>query len=178
MRAFWRYGFDAVSIADLTAAIGIAPPSLYAAFGDKKTLFREAVETYLRTHGAFLRQALNEEPTTRQAVDRILREAAVRYTSPNDPPGCMITNAAVNCAASSTDVAELLRAVRSDSIRDLEERIAAEVARGMLPPHTDARGLALLTSVTLRGMSQQACDGASTEDLLRVAQAVMRAWPG
>lgn len=177
MRAFWQHGFDAVSIADLTTAMGIAPPSLYAAFGDKKTLFVETVQTYLRTHGAFFDRALAEEPTVASAVHRMLREAAVRYTREDHPPGCMVINSTVNCAPGSADMAALLRELRNANLRDLEERIAVAVAEGLLPDSADPRTLSVLVGVALQGMSQQARDGASTDDLLRVADATMRAWP-
>src|SRR5689334_22879157 len=80
LRAFWQRGFDAVSVADLTVAMGITPPSLYAAFGDKKALFREVVDRYQETYGAFFGRALDAEPSVRDGLRAALRAAAIAYT--------------------------------------------------------------------------------------------------
>src|SRR5919204_30689 len=84
---FWEHGYDATSISLLTQALGIGAPSLYAAFGDKRALFLEALDRYLRTYGAFTERALAEEPNARDAVERLLREAAAAYTRPGRPRG-------------------------------------------------------------------------------------------
>jgi len=177
MLAFWERGFDAVSIADLTAALKIGPPSLYAAFGDKKTLFHEAVERYADTHGSFADRAMSEEPTARRAVGRLLIEAAANYTDPRHPHGCLIISGAINCTPESADIEEFLRERRNNNVAALERRIRKDVRAGELPPGTSARGLAVFVGATLQGMSQQARDGASRADLLAVAKAAMRAWP-
>jgi len=177
MRAFWERGFDAVSIADLTAALTIGPPSLYAAFGDKKTLFREVVDRYAGTHGAFSDRAMAEEPTAERAVRRLLTEAAVEYTRPGRPRGCLVISAAVNCSPESADVQDLLRQRRNANVAQLERLVRRDIRAGRLPRGTGARGLAVFVAATLQGMSQQARDGASTADLRAVADAAMRAWP-
>src|SRR6185437_10473382 len=79
MMAFWKYGYDATSIALLTEAMGIGAPSLYAAFGDKRALFDEALDCYARTYGAFILQSVREETDARAAVERLLREAAAMF---------------------------------------------------------------------------------------------------
>lgn len=177
MRAFWEHGFEATSIAELTGAMGIGAPSLYAAFGDKKALFREVVEAYGRTHGAFAMRALAEEPTVRHGVTRMLQEAAAEYTDPQHPRGCLVISAAINCSPDSADIEELLRRQRNANVREIEHRIRADIEASALPPETDARALATFTAATLQGMSQQARDGATRAQLEAVAQAAMRAWP-
>ncbi|MCF3102856.1 TetR/AcrR family transcriptional regulator [Streptomyces roseoverticillatus] len=177
MRAFWEHGYDAVSIADLTQVMEIKAPSLYAAFGDKRTLFEEAVEAYVRSYGVFTADALAEAPTARDAANRILHEAAVSHTLPGLPRGCMIISAATNCTEQSSDVVEALQERRNASIASMERRIAADVAAGVLPPETDARALAVYTGAVLQGMSQQARDGADRATLEAVADFAMQAWP-
>jgi AcrR family transcriptional regulator len=168
LREFWARGFDAVSIAELTSAMGITAPSLYAAFGDKKSLFREVVTLYQATYGAFFAQALTAEPSVRDGVHRALRAAAAEYTNPEHPPGCLIIGAAVNCTTDSADIADLLREHRAANAESLRHRVEAEAAPVQL---------ALLAGVILEGMSQHARDGATTEELLEVAEAAMAAWP-
>jgi AcrR family transcriptional regulator len=172
---FWERGYEATSIADLTAAMGIRPPSLYAAFGDKRALFAEVVAGYAAGRGAFAERALTEEPTARGGVERLLREAAATYSAPGHPHGCLIINAAAGCA--TPEVREALRTIRTDTVARLEGRIAAAVAGGELPAGTDPRALARFTGAVLQGLSQQARDGASRADLELVARTAMAAWP-
>lgn len=175
MFAFWERGYEATSIADLTKALGIGAPSLYAAFGDKRTLFEEVVTVYGCRYGDFASVALAEEPTARAAVERILREAAEVYTDPAHPRGCMVLSAAVN--TTSDEVADALRARRNANLELFESRIRADMATGLLPADTDARGLARYAGAVLQGMSQQARDGAGREELEAVAARALLAWP-
>ncbi|MEU6149512.1 TetR/AcrR family transcriptional regulator [Actinosynnema sp. NPDC047251] len=165
MRAFWHAGYDATSVADLTKLTGVNPPSLYAAFGDKKALFAEVVERYQRTYGAFTTRALAEEPTARAAVERILREAATEYTDPERPRGCLVLSAPE------------LAGPRRAEVDAVEARIRADVAAGVLPAATDPHGLAVFVAATLRGMSGLARDGATREELGHVARAALAGWP-
>ncbi|GAB3875176.1 TetR/AcrR family transcriptional regulator [Kibdelosporangium lantanae] len=169
IRVFWANGYDPTSITELTRAMNIGAPSLYAAFGDKRALFHEAVATYQATYGAFTAQAMAEEPTARAAVSRMLHEAADHYTDDTHPHGCLVISAATNCT--TPDVATWLRTLRADNVKAIEDLIATEY------PAAQARALALFTATTIQGMSQQARDGAERADLEAVADVAMRAWP-
>jgi AcrR family transcriptional regulator len=173
---FWEHGYEATSIALLTKSIGIGAASLYAAFGDKRALFLEALDRYLSTYGAFTARALAEEPNARAAVERLLREAATAYTRPDRPRGCLLITAATNCSPQSTDMADRLRQLRAAGVRALEDKIAA-VSQDELPAHTDAHALATFYAAVLQGMSAQARDGAARSDLAEIAGAALRAWP-
>ncbi len=175
MRLFWSKGYESTSISDLTAALGIGAPSLYAAFGDKKALFDEAVEIYGIRYGGWIARALAEEPTAKQAIARILREAAEEHTRPGRPPGCMLLCAADN--TNNADVAEQLRQIRNREVAVYEQRIRADVDAGILAPDADAAALARYTSAVLRGISQLARDGVSREELERVAGLAIQGWP-
>jgi AcrR family transcriptional regulator len=177
VRLFWEHGYDATSISDLTRAMGIGAPSLYAAFGDKKTLFEEAVESYVQRYGGFMPRALKEEPTARNAIERTLREAAVEYTIPGRPPGCMVITSVGNSAETSREIAVMMRSKREWNTLAFERRIRADVETGLLPAGTDARALARFAAAVMQGMSQQARDGATREQLEEIAEAAMRAWP-
>ncbi|WP_327304617.1 TetR/AcrR family transcriptional regulator [Streptomyces sp. NBC_01298] len=175
MFAFWERGYEATSISDLTASLGISAPSLYAAFGDKRKLFDEVVVVYGGRYGDFAAVALAEEPTARAALGRILREAAEVYTDPAHPPGCMVISAAVN--TTSDEVAQALRVRREANLVAFESRIRADVATGVLPAGTDTWALARYAGAVLQGMSQQSRDGAGREELEAVAELAMGAWP-
>ncbi|MFJ7070022.1 TetR/AcrR family transcriptional regulator [Streptomyces sp. NPDC101115] len=173
--AFWEHGYETTSVSDLTRVMGISAPSLYAAFGDKKTLFEEVVEEYAGSYGAFGGRALAEEATARGAIGRMLREAAGLYTDPAHPRGCLMISAAVNC--STPEVERLLRDRRNGNIARFEKRIRQDVDSGELPPGTDPAALARFSGAVLQGMSQQARDGATAEELEVLAELAMRAWP-
>ncbi|MGW1804476.1 TetR/AcrR family transcriptional regulator [Streptomyces sp. NPDC002078] len=175
LMAFWEHGYETTSVADLTRLMGIGAPSLYAAFGDKRTLFEEVVRLYTDTYGAFADRALAEEPTARAAVERMLREAAAEYTDLAHPYGCLVVHAATNCT--SPEVARLLRERRNANIAVLESRIRADVAEGRLPAGTDAAALARHAGAMIQGMSQQARDGASRQELEALAEIAMSIWP-
>jgi AcrR family transcriptional regulator len=174
---FWEHGYDASSIALLTKAIGIGTPSLYAAFGDKRALFFEALDRYLRTYGAFTARALAEETDARNAVERLLREAAAAYTRPDRPQGCLLITAATNCSPQSADIAARLRELRTIGARALEDKIATAVRTGDVPADTDTHALATFYAAVLQGMSAQARDGASKTDLEQIAEAALQTWP-
>ncbi|MGW8061550.1 TetR/AcrR family transcriptional regulator [Streptomyces ziwulingensis] len=175
LMAFWEHGYEATSVSDLTRVMDIGAPSLYAAFGDKRTLFDEVVQEYGVRYGAFGARAFDEEPTARAGVERMLREAAVEYTVPGRPHGCLVIHAAANC--STPEVGEALRERRNANITAIEDRIAADVAAGVLPPGTDAPALARYVGAMIQGMSQQARDGASRADLEALAEIALAAWP-
>ncbi|MCZ0981222.1 TetR/AcrR family transcriptional regulator [Streptomyces diastatochromogenes] len=173
--AFWEHGYETTSVSDLTRVMGISAPSLYAAFGDKKTLFEEVVEAYALSYGAYGGRALAEEATAREAVGRMLSEAAHLFTEAGHPRGCLMISAAINC--STPEVEEALRDRRNANLTLFEDRIRRDVESGGLPAGTDPRALARFSGAVLQGMSQQARDGATAEELTAVAEAAMRAWP-
>jgi AcrR family transcriptional regulator len=177
MKVFWRQGYEATSLADLTAAMGINPPSLYAAFGDKEQLFLEAVERYERGHRGSAAGGcmFGEEPTARGAIERVLRDVVDEFTKPDQPRGCMLMLAATNCSAESVQTALAERRAQSKAL--IRKRIAQGISAGELPHGTDAGALAEFYTTVLAGMSLQARDGASRKSLEATAAAAMRAWP-
>lgn len=174
---FWEHGYDVTSISMLTKALGIGGPSLYGAFGDKESLFLEALDKYLDTYVAFTRTALTEEASAHGAVRRLLRAAAASYTRPDRPQGCLLASATTNSAPRSAHIAARLRDVRAAGLRALEEKFAGAVRSGELPAGTDAHAAAVFFAAVLQGMSAQARDGATRADLEQIAEAALRAWP-
>ncbi len=176
MLLFWRHGYEATSLADLTAAMGITPPSLYAAFGDKKRLFFEAVDRYLSgpvTSGSIIDGAA----TARDAALDLLSAAAQGFTGADTPSGCLLASAAISCSADAADVEARLAAIRRGIEASLRDRIARDIDVGVLAADMDADALAGHVSALIQGMSTLARDGATRDKLMRVAARAMLAWP-
>ena len=174
MDVFWKQGYEATSLADLTKAMGINPPSLYAAFGDKEHLFLEAVEHYSQCR-ASMACIFDEEPTARGAIERLLTGGAADLAKSGHDRGCMLINSATNCSNPAVQAALAKRRGASKAL--IKSRIDRGVRDGDVPPGTDTAALADFYTSVMWGMSMQARDGASKKSLLATAQAAMRAWP-
>ncbi len=158
--------------------MGIRPGSLYAAFGGKKSLFKEVVRGYGRSPvGAFVGVALEEESTAYGAFARILREAAVVYPDPSHPAGCLTISAATNVTAQDAEVEVFLRDLRNENVATFEARLRAARQAGELPAVADPRALAAYFATVIQGMSQRARDGATAAELTETAELALTAWP-
>ncbi|WP_280233086.1 TetR/AcrR family transcriptional regulator [Nocardia cyriacigeorgica] len=177
MEVFWEHGYEGSSMTDLTRAMGINSPSLYAAFGSKEDLFRAAIELYGRTEGALTARALREEPTARAAIEAMLCDNAAAYTAPDTPHGCMVVLAGSTYTTRTESIREFLVDKRTETSADLRARLDRGVADGDLPADTDTAELAAFYTTVLYGLSIQARDGASHEELMRSIHRAMAAWP-
>ncbi|HEY8551239.1 MAG TPA: TetR/AcrR family transcriptional regulator [Vicinamibacterales bacterium] len=178
MHVFWAKDYDGASLADLTQAMGINPPSLYAAFGSKEQLFREAVALYGQTEGTGIWQALQEGPTARQAVQRFLERTAESVTQPGKPPGCLVVLGVLHPNEGNQHLWQELRDARQATVRALRERLRQAVRDGELPAGTDCEVITRFYAAVQHGMAIQARDGASRAELLAVARGAMAAWDG
>ena len=174
---FWRHGYEATSVSDLTAAMGINPPSLYAAFGDKEKLFLEAVERYQQQRRRSVTKVFDEAPTAKEAVHRVLQDAARELSCSSHPRGCLLVMSDTNCSDASAHVQSDLAQRRAAMKASLKARIDRGAAAGELPRGTDTAALAEFYSTVFQGMVMQARDGATPKRLRATADAAMRAWP-
>ncbi|MHC6221634.1 TetR/AcrR family transcriptional regulator [Arthrobacter sp. MMS24-S77] len=166
---FWDHGYEGASLAELTHAMGINPPSLYKAFGSKEDLLFSVVDHYNATHGNFMSVAFAEEATGLALMRRLLLEAADHYASTSYPGGCLVISAAVTVTAANRHVADRLAKMRNDNITAMAEALTRDLNAGLIPQNTDTKAMAAFVGATLQGMSQQARDGATKEDLTRIA---------
>jgi AcrR family transcriptional regulator len=172
--AFWRRGYEGTSMSDLVAALGIASARIYAAFGSKEALFREAIALYEAGEGGFADRALAEELTAREAIARMLRDAVEIYTRPGQPQGCMVVSAATNCSAENDAVMAWLAKHRRARTASLIARLRRAVKNGELPVQTDVEMLGDCFAALLHGLSVQARDGVPKRRLLALIPPALR----
>lgn len=166
---FWRFGYEGASIVDLTAAMGITPQSLYAAFGSKADLYREALGWYGDAFATLTDEGL-AAPDVIGTLCGWLEAQAKAFTDPTHPPGCMISTAVLGCAVENDPVARLVAARREATIARLRERLERAKTEDELKPTADPAALARFTGAIIQGMSVQARDGASAAELCAVAR--------
>lgn len=176
LRLFWSKGYDGTSLSDLTEAMGITRPSLYAAFGNKEALFRKALDLYESEKMAYVGKAL-VQPTARGVAETLLRGTVVNSTSCGEPHGCLGVITSVACGAEAeavrTEVVERSHVVR----RALVSRMQQAKDEGDLSAQTDVEGLTSLLYALLMGISIQAGSGATREELDRLVDTGLAIWP-
>ena len=176
LRVFWEKGYDGTSLNDLTEAMGITRPSLYAAFGNKEALFRKALDLYETEKLAYIRQAM-DQPTARGVAEVMLRGSVDNVTSSNEPHGCMGVITSVACGPDSQSVREDVVKRGEVAKRALIERFERAKSEGDLPAHVDTEGLMRVLVAMLQGISVQANQGATREELGRLVESGLALWP-
>ncbi|NPD67803.1 TetR/AcrR family transcriptional regulator (plasmid) [Lichenicola cladoniae] len=176
MHLFWRYGYEGTSLHALTEALGVTPPSIYTAFGDKKQLFLEAMRRYAGDP-ADMENSLAAAQTARDAVHEMLVTAAIAFTGETTPKGCLLASATASGSQASADVRSAVSEVRRGIAMRLAHRIDQDIAVGKLPALTNAAALSDLILAVVQGMSVLARDDAPRERLLALAEQFMLAWP-
>jgi AcrR family transcriptional regulator len=166
MLAFWQRGYEGTSRADLVQALGIASARIYAAFGSKQDLVREAVQRYEAGDGGFADRAMAQEPRVRDALARVLRDAVATYTDDAHPLGCMVVTAATNCAEENEEVAAWLAGHRRQRTQSLVDRLQQALDEGELRAGTNVQALGDFYATQLHGISVQARDGVPRDRLL------------
>ncbi len=176
LRLFWRKGFEGTSLSDLTKAMGINRPSLYAAFGNKEALFRKALDRYADGPASYVREAL-DAPTARDVVERLLRGAAGLLTDPRNPRGCLMVQGALSCGRAGDPIRKELASRRVAGEAAIRRRLERAKSEGDLPPDVEPDDLACYLATVIHGMAVQAAGGATRDDLQRVIQTALRTWP-
>lgn len=176
LAVFWRKGYQGASMADLTRAMGVNRPSLYAAFGNKEALFRKVLDRYAEGPAAFALEALSE-PTARRVVERLLQSAADAQTDPRKARGCLMVQSALSSGPAAETVRRELAARRIRWQTALRQRLERAKREHDLPAAAKPADLASYVATVMHGMAVQAASGASRDVLRRVAKTALRAWP-
>jgi AcrR family transcriptional regulator len=176
-RLFWVKGYEATSIADLTQAMGIGSPSLYAAFGSKEALYAEALQHYAETNEHFVWAAFQSADTAHDAVMAFLMDSAAALTGcvADLPRGCMVTLSSVG-SEGYAGLGEIVRNARGITLARLETRIARAVKDGEIAASADIHALARFVQTVQAGMSILARDGATRSELEDMVGIAMSGW--
>jgi len=176
LEVFWRKGFDGASLTDLTQAMGINRPSLYATFGNKEDLFRKALDRYVNVKVAYLSEAL-AAPDAYSLAEKLLMGAAAMMTDPTHPVGCLAVKGLATCTEQSASVKAEIEKIRIDYEDAMLKRLAAARDAGQIPADADLTSLMRYLSTVVQGMAIQASSGASRAELEDVARTALVAWP-
>jgi len=178
MELFWERGYEGVTLDNLLQAMGgISPPSFYNAFGSKEALFKEAVDLFVATVGSPGARALKEAPTAREGIEAALQHAALAFTQPGKPHGCLLVGGATNCSAENKGPQDYVQGLRRQTSRHMKARLARGVEDGEISPKADLDAISAFYVTVLNGISMRAGDGASRKELLAAAMGAMAAWP-
>lgn len=177
-RLFWEHGYEGTSIADLTKAMGIAPPSLYAAFGSKEQLYQLALEYNAQRENKHRLDMVNSDAPAYEALSFYLHDAAREFANPTKPRGCMVSTAALQHAKENGGIAQFVAARRTATTEIIKSRFDRAITEGELPDSTDTWALAHFYVAVVQGMSAQACDGLGSAALAQLADLALTAWPG
>jgi AcrR family transcriptional regulator len=176
LNVFWSHGYEGASMLELTKALGINKPSIYAAFGNKEALFHKALAKYLVGPAAFVGKSM-KEPTARLVVESLLMQAVDLFSDKNTPKGCMIVQGALTCGQSSLAIQQELIAYRGHFEASLIARFELAKVQGNLAPNVNCSQLAKYIATIHQGMSVQATSGATREELLAIVEMALKSWP-
>jgi AcrR family transcriptional regulator len=174
MEVFWRHGYEGATIAQLTEAMGINPPSLYACFGNKEGLLKAALDRYTKLRGVWMDEVV-AAPTAREVAERMLLGIAEKQTDPANPPGCLLVQGGIACGSGSENVPFELAARRAQNEDQLRDRFVRAKAEGDLKATSDPAALARYVSAVSVGMGVMASSGSDREALRQVADVAVQA---
>jgi AcrR family transcriptional regulator len=175
LRVFWEKGYEGASLTDLTEAMGITRPSLYAAFGNKESLFRKALDLYEHEKMAYIAEAM-EKPTARGVAETMLRGALANVTG-EGAHGCLRVIASVACGEEAQSIrCEVMERAKAGKV-SLVARFERARDEGDLPAHIDPEGLTRVLISYLQGISVQANMGESREELEKLIDTALAIWP-
>ncbi|CAM3004914.1 MULTISPECIES: TetR/AcrR family transcriptional regulator [Sphingomonas] len=176
LRVFWSKGYEGASMADLTEAMGITKPSLYAAFGNKESLFHKALDLYEAEKLAYIRDSL-DQPTARGVAEHLLRGALKAMTSQTEPKGCLGVIHSVACGSEAESIKAEVVARRASVQTAITARFQRAVDEGDLRPDVDPEALANLLYAVLQGMAVQAGSGVPSDQLDALVDSALALWP-
>ena len=176
LAVFWLRGYEGATLPELTRAMGINRPSLYAAFGNKEQLFHKALERYQTGPMAFLTEALRL-PTARAVVEAIFSGFVRMQRDCDKVRGCLVVSGALASSEEAEPVRRELAQLRQALVTAFRKRFERAMQDGDLPAGTDCATLARYIGTVLSGLAVQAASGATEKELRRVSALALQALP-
>ena len=176
LHVFWEKGYEGASMPDLTKAMGINRPSIYAAFGNKEELFRAALDRYTEKASACAQEQLNET-TARKSIERFMRGVVENSVNPKHPRGCLLVQGALACGEEAEPIRKELASRRGNLEIILRKRLERGKKEGDLVKTADAVGLARFFATLIQGIAVQTAGGATRKELEAIVQTAFQAWP-
>jgi AcrR family transcriptional regulator len=173
MLLFWERGYEGTSMADLTQAMGLNPSSIYAAFGDKHALFSAAVKRYMEIRAQYATKAL-EEPDLEGVIRALFNNTIAFLTTPGHPPTCMTLAGAAGCSIDAKPARDLMTEIRKQNEVAMRKRLLKGQKSGELPKGINVGDYTRYLSSILAGLSIQAANGSTKEELKRAAKMALR----
>lgn len=177
LKIFWSKGYAPTTVAELCAVMGINPPSLYAAFGNKAGLFLEAARQYEQIYWDKPGRRLFQEADIYKAISDFFQDAAGILLSPDAPCGCLVVLGAVNISEAEKEVISALKKMREDTRRMFAERLRIAIKAGQIPADTDVPALSGALNALLEGLSLQSREGIFLSELKAMASLAIRLLP-
>ncbi len=173
MRVFWEKSYEGTTMADLTEAMGINRSSMYAAFGDKESLFHRIMARYREGRMIYIRDAL-AQPSLREVVARLIHGTAEFLSTPDNPRGCLLIQGALACGTDAEPVKQAMIDWRKSGQAALKKRLQQAQSEGELPREIQPGDFARYLSALMAGLGVQAANGATRAELQRVAEISLR----
>lgn len=176
LKLFWRHGYEGTSVAMLAEAIGVNVPSLYAAFGNKESLFLRCIERYGELNGKMYHESF-KKGTAREVARSILEGEVELVTRRGTPDGCLMVQGALATSPESEPIRKMMAGMRGMAEKWMVERFRQAIDDGDLPPDADPVALACYLMSLNSGLAVQAKSGVGKKQLLKVVDIAMRNWP-
>lgn len=176
MLLFWKNGYIATSISELTQAMGITAPSLYCSFGDKASLFNRCIDYYLANEACPIIEIMHQAKTAKIAFELLLYDSAKRSVQPDKPAGCMLITSTIGKAKQAEEVHEHLQEKRNNYKLLLLQRLQKGIQEGDIAPNAPIDAISDFYLTILNGLTVKACDGADLETLNQIIFNAIRAW--
>jgi TetR/AcrR family transcriptional repressor of nem operon len=174
---FWKEGYAATSLDDLTAATGLGRGSFYGAFGDKHALFIRVLTAYCEEQALAVRAALKGSGSPCRRLVKFIRQAGVAVAEDTDRRGCLMAKSAAELAATDTEVAQIVKKTIDSLHASIRSCIEEGQFAGELDPTADATALAGTILALVRGLEALGKAGASPELVTSSADELVRLLP-
>ncbi len=176
MLLFWKNGYIATSIKDLTQALGITAPSLYCSFGDKASLFNQCIDYYLAHEACPTQLIMQQAKTAKIAFEILMYDSAKNLVQPDKPMGCMLITSAMGSSKQVQEVQNAVQEKRQYYKTTLVQRLEQGIVDGDVPKDVPINTVVDFYTTIINGLSIQACDGANLASLNQVIFNAMKIW--